>query len=278
MRFDLLHAVATSILATNLVCCGCASFTNGAPGVPLAALMEPGGAETIATQRGPTPAVAQRSPSIAWVQSLESAQGPASPPEAPELIPLPGDSPARPVPPALEPPEPGNLAMPPMREPSPIDDGLRPIGQVKVDIASRPPEDAPPGSSGLPEDLAELRFGNQPPMVLASESFVPWGAYGQLALTSDFCHQPLYFEDINLERYGRSWGLAQPFVSAARFYAAVPALPYKIAQQPPHLCVRDGSPYPAGAPAPHHRNLPPFDRRAALVEAATIVGIILLFP
>src|SRR4029079_16006642 len=26
-----------------------------------------------------------------------------------------------------------------------------------------------------------------------------------------FCYQPLYLEEVNLERYGRSWGCLQPF-------------------------------------------------------------------
>ena len=43
---------------------------------------------------------------------------------------------------------------------------------------------------------------------------------------ADFCHAPLYFEEVGLERFGQHRGVWQPLVSGARFYSKVPLLPY----------------------------------------------------
>ena len=49
---------------------------------------------------------------------------------------------------------------------------------------------------------------------------------------SGLCHKPLYFEDVQLERYGHSWNpVVQPFMSAAHFFVSVPLLPYKMGLQ-----------------------------------------------
>lgn len=41
-------------------------------------------------------------------------------------------------------------------------------------------------------------------------------------------HQPLYFEDTELERYGNEYAVVQPFVSAGRFYGTFATLPYQM--------------------------------------------------
>ena len=76
-----------------------------------------------------------------------------------------------------------------------------------------------------------------------------------------FCHRPLYFEEINLERYGYGCGWClQPGASAAHFFGTVPALPYLMTVDCPHECIytlghyRPGSCPPwraTGRPATH---------------------------
>ncbi len=52
------------------------------------------------------------------------------------------------------------------------------------------------------------------------------------------CHRPLYFEDVQLERYGHSWNpVVQPFMSAAHFFISIPLLPYKMGLNPPNECI-----------------------------------------
>jgi hypothetical protein len=51
------------------------------------------------------------------------------------------------------------------------------------------------------------------------------------------CHKPLYFEEVQLERYGHTAGpVRQPFISGAHFFVNLAALPYKMAINPPHEC------------------------------------------
>ncbi len=46
---------------------------------------------------------------------------------------------------------------------------------------------------------------------------------------SNLCHSPLYFEDVNLERYGHTHGpLLEPLVQSAHFFANIAVLPYKM--------------------------------------------------
>ncbi len=46
------------------------------------------------------------------------------------------------------------------------------------------------------------------------------------------CYQPVYFEEINEERYGIHCGLLTPFASFGRFFGNFPLLPYKLIAQP----------------------------------------------
>lgn len=97
---------------------------------------------------------------------------------------------------------------------------------------------------------------------------------------ANFFHQPLYFEDTPLERYGQSisphW---QPVISGGRFFLTFPIIPYKIGVDHPHDCVTNLGYYRPGICAPCVMQLPPpFQCSAGLLQAATTVGIVLLVP
>jgi hypothetical protein len=54
---------------------------------------------------------------------------------------------------------------------------------------------------------------------------------------SSLCHKPLYFENIQLERYGHSHGpIRQPVVSVAHFFVSLATLPYQTAIHPLNEC------------------------------------------
>ncbi len=54
---------------------------------------------------------------------------------------------------------------------------------------------------------------------------------------SGLCHKPLYFENIQLERYGHSSGpFSQPVNSAVHFFVSFVSLPYQTAIHPPAEC------------------------------------------
>jgi hypothetical protein len=101
---------------------------------------------------------------------------------------------------------------------------------------------------------------------------------GALLSLADFCHRPLYFQEINLERYGTYHRFWQPALSAAHFFAVLPTLPYQMAIQRPNMCYHYYHPYQAGRPAPWERELPPLRLDASLLEAGVVMGIIILFP
>ena len=82
------------------------------------------------------------------------------------------------------------------------------------------------------------------------------------------CHKPLYFEDVQLERYGHSWNpVVQPFMSAAHFFVSVPLLPYKMGLNPPNECMYTLGYYRPGSCAPYMIEPIPLSLRAAAFEA-----------
>ena len=82
------------------------------------------------------------------------------------------------------------------------------------------------------------------------------------------CFKPLYFQDVQLERYGHSWNpVVQPFMSAAHFFVSVPLLPYKMGLRNPHECVYTLGYYRPGSCAPYFIEPIPLSLRGAAYEA-----------
>jgi hypothetical protein len=106
-----------------------------------------------------------------------------------------------------------------------------------------------------------------------------WGPSQYLWDATCLCHRPLYFEEINLERYG--YGCCeclQPAASAAHFFATVPALPYCMAVECPCECVYTLGHYRPGSCPPWRWHWPPCTIPAAATEIGVIAGLILIFP
>ncbi|MCH2113644.1 MAG: hypothetical protein MK171_01850 [Pirellulales bacterium] len=92
-------------------------------------------------------------------------------------------------------------------------------------------------------------------------------------------HRPLYFEEVNAERYGYTPSyLLQPLVSAGRFFATIPALPYKMAVDCPCDCVYTLGHYRPGSCNPRRPHRWPIQLGASMVEVGAIAGLILLLP
>jgi len=94
-----------------------------------------------------------------------------------------------------------------------------------------------------------------------------------------FCYQPLYFQEVNVERYGRSFGMFQPVVSVASFYGRVPLLPYMAFARPARRCTCPPHWTLPGYRIPEwerHEFVPSLSGGAA--EVAAVAGIILLIP
>ena len=118
-----------------------------------------------------------------------------------------------------------------------------------------------------------------------------WPASTYLWDATCFYHRPLYFEEINLERYGYGCaGCLQPAASAAHFFGTVPALPYLIAAAtrhpanilgagcPPHECVYTLGHYRPGSCPPWRHHWPPCDPLAAAAQGGVVTGLIFLIP
>lgn len=96
---------------------------------------------------------------------------------------------------------------------------------------------------------------------------------------SNVYHNPLYFEDPALERYGHSHGtLLQPFASVGRFSAQLLGLPYQMTIDP--VCDKE---YPLGwyrpgECAPKLCYQVPLNLHAAAVTAGVYTGLIYAIP
>ena len=96
---------------------------------------------------------------------------------------------------------------------------------------------------------------------------------------SALCHKPLYFEEVQLERYGHTAGpLKQPFLSGAHFFLNLVTIPYQAGINPPWECRYSLGYYRPGSCAPWLVPPVPLSVRGALLEAGVIVGGVALFP
>jgi hypothetical protein len=96
---------------------------------------------------------------------------------------------------------------------------------------------------------------------------------------SALCHKPLYFEEVQLERYGHTAGpLRQPIISGAHFFVNLAALPYKMAINPPHECQYALGYYRPGSCAPWMIPPIPLSVRGAAAEVGAALGFAYLIP
>jgi len=91
-------------------------------------------------------------------------------------------------------------------------------------------------------------------------------------------YQPLYFQQINVERYGWDLGVFQPVVSAGQFYGDVLLFPYKFASNPPWHCTANAGYALPGDPEPLRFLTTPFSWRGVAAQAGVAVGGAAIFP
>jgi hypothetical protein len=204
-----------------------------------------------------------------------AAGQPAAPPEADQPA---VEAPAPALPSAsLVPAE--SLTSGPIVAPSaPTEAATKDIREIRLDIA--PPAVLDDAGRPLPSpaDYAADYFA-RPPLteqeMLTDYSF----AAMQNAPGLGFCYQPLYFEEVNVERYGRSHGVLQPLVSAAHFYGRIPVLPYMVFARPARRCTYHPHWALPGYRLPYREQHPPVPSwHGALAETAAVAGLILLIP
>lgn len=106
-----------------------------------------------------------------------------------------------------------------------------------------------------------------------------WLASTMTWKASALCHKPLYFEEVQLERYGHSAGpFLQPALSGAHFFLNIATMPYKMGINPPNECRYALGYYRPGDCAPWLLPPPPLSVRGGLMQAGAIVGGIYVIP
>ncbi|TWT91940.1 hypothetical protein Pla100_49800 [Neorhodopirellula pilleata] len=106
-----------------------------------------------------------------------------------------------------------------------------------------------------------------------------WTPTTMTYVASNLCHKPLYFEEVNLERYGHTAGpFAQPVISSAHFFFNIAVLPYKMGVHSPHECQYALGYYRPGNCAPWIIPPVPLSVKGAWYQAAAITGTALLVP
>lgn len=215
-----------------------------------------------------------------WGQSVIEAQRVASRPFQEEALP-PLDQPsgAAPPPSTQRPPRETTPPVEPRRltpqqgipelqrqvaqlPPCPNPEDLRKISEITDDIT-------PPGTEFPPE--CELARAGFEPRAWAETTYT-WKASG-------LCHKPLYFEDVQLERYGHTCGpLLQPFASGAHFFGNALILPYKMGMEPPCECVYALGYYRPGDCAPFMIQPLGLSWQGAFWQGTTVTGLVFLIP
>jgi hypothetical protein len=144
---------------------------------------------------------------------------------------------------------------------------LRPVTEVPLDIRPSAGEmpTPPAGLVELPTTLDAHENGEWPAVVC---SYTPW----------TICYRPLYFEQIELERYGDSWGIVQPGVSAVYLFGSAIAMPYKMVVRPPRSCVcSNGFSRCEDCRPPGYRQFE-WNWKAAAIEAGIVAGVMIALP
>ena len=132
-------------------------------------------------------------------------------------------------------------------------------------------------------DLAYIseNWGLPTECLIEQVDYIPrrWQPTTMVYAASNLCHHPLYFEEVNLERYGHTAGpLAQPLISSAHFFVNICVLPYKMGVHSPHECQYALGYYRPGNCAPWIIPPVPLSVKGAWYQAAAVTGTALLVP
>ena len=93
-------------------------------------------------------------------------------------------------------------------------------------------------------------------------------------------YNPLYFEDPQLERHGNEIAYIQPAISAGRFFATIPTLPYQMAIEDNGIChtVYDLGNDRPGDCVPYSIPILPFSVTGALTQGGAATALIFILP
>lgn len=117
--------------------------------------------------------------------------------------------------------------------------------------------------------------------VTVNENVAPreWGAQATTWAAPNFYSHPLYFEQVNLERYQTNLPpCAIPLVSYAHFLGSVPTLPYQAGYKHPTDRSYTLGHWRPGDSVPHRIHWTPMTKRGLLYQGAASTGAVFLLP
>lgn len=123
-----------------------------------------------------------------------------------------------------------------------------------------------------------VRFPDKP--VLSTTEFAGRSFPEQAMITEPHfvCHNRLYFEEKNAERYGWDLGFIQPFVSTLYFYRDVVFLPHNFASHPTRRYECNAGYCLPGDPVPYIIYPPDFTLTGGIAEGALAIGLFAVIP
>lgn len=154
---------------------------------------------------------------------------------------------------------------------------LKPVRSIEIRKAVEVPALAEMENPQLhePADQARAMLKKRPPFKFWPVYRDPWTANRD---SYAFHHNPLWFEDPNLERCGRGKGHFTSVASFLQFNANVAFLPYRMTAQPPMSCVRTLPDCTVCQKFGCDAYLPPWSWPAAAVQGGAIFGFIYAIP
>jgi hypothetical protein len=154
-----------------------------------------------------------------------------------------------------------------------------PLHAIDVNAHSTAPPTLPKrvenGELELPEDFSCEWMGANAPSYYYAHGY---GVRRAPRNTHQFYNNPLYFEDPNLERCGRSKGCLTTASSALHFAAQIATMPYKATVNHPSDCVAALPDCPTCHKFGSDAYLPEWSWKAAAVQAAAITGAFYAIP
>jgi hypothetical protein len=105
-----------------------------------------------------------------------------------------------------------------------------------------------------------------------------WAPQVAVRIPHVVCHNPLYFEDKNVERYAWDFPLLQPALSLGKFYWDFVTLPYNVGVMGPCACDCQTDYDQPAQPVPYYVYVPPFSWKGAAYQTGAVLGGIALFP
>ncbi|MEW4490128.1 hypothetical protein AB1L42_18735 [Thalassoglobus sp. JC818] len=130
-----------------------------------------------------------------------------------------------------------------------------------------------------PTGVAETELADYQPLPSSGDFNRNYGTTHYQWMASNLASDPLYFEDVQLERYGHTYPLGmQPFVSVGKFGVQLIGLPYQMALNPVWDEDYALGYYRPGDCAPKLCYRIPWNKKAAATAAGVYTGLIFLFP